>query len=40
MNLGRYSEARILFLRALDLDEENAQAQEFLTQFFNYKQTE
>ena len=35
MNLSRFSEARDLFTRALELDKNNAQAGKFLDEFFN-----
>ena len=36
MNLGRLDEAKMLFEKALELDENNKQAMEFLVKFFNY----
>ncbi len=36
MNLGRLDEARVLFIKALELDKNSKQAREFLVKFLNY----
>lgn len=36
MNLGRLDEAKMLFIKALELDENNKQAKEFLNKFFSH----
>ncbi len=36
MNLGLLDEAKIQFIKALELDKDNKQAKDFLTKYFNY----